>query len=496
VNFLKNREGIIFSILPAFAVLFFLFPYLYLWTSIPLRGIQIDFPQLLWVLKQSLIQSSFSVFLTVIFAIPLVAGLLYFTQKSLYSWKKVFEHLVMLPNYLPTLFVLLSLLDWLRPFPMGIFGVALVHGFMNAGLVAVYFVHIVELKTAGMSVLAEIESASWLSWTSVMLRYLKKDIFFLLFFVFAICFSSFAVPLIVGAGRGVTLELMVFEVIHRSSDMSQALYLSLVQSVFLLLFSWLRWTSFPIKGGNFSHVFYWGHRWGVLFLLVYVGIFTLPFVQSWFFGWPQVQAVPGLLQQALNLMFPSFVFSFVVGWTVSCVMYATAFLLPSTRVLRFLTVISAPSLSLVGLMFLMLNPTRQWSELEWVLGFIWILVPMLVRLGWGPTVAAFDQQVLVAESLGASRWKILKWILIPQLSGTAAFVGSVAALWSLGDFGLSRFIFSQQKTLGMFLQSLMSSYHLDQALCLSSLLLVLSFFLISTFAGIAYVSRGKFGQRI
>jgi len=71
-----------------------------------------------------------------------------------------FEFLILLPGFLPPIFILLVFFEVLSPFPFGISGIILVHGVMNAGLVAVLLKRIFMEKAIGLSEMALVGGSS------------------------------------------------------------------------------------------------------------------------------------------------------------------------------------------------------------------------------------------------------------------------------------------------------------------------------------------------
>jgi ABC-type spermidine/putrescine transport system permease subunit II len=93
----------------------------------------------------------------------------------------------------------------------------------------------------------------------------------------------------------------------------------------------------------------------------------------------------------------------------------------------------------------------------------------------------------IAKCLGASSFQIWKDITLPQIFPLAFQLGGILALWSLGDFALSKMIFNHDATLAMHIESLMSSYRIDAAMSLMALLLFLGIIIYTFFWSLSYV---------
>jgi thiamine transport system permease protein len=123
--------------------------------------------------------------------------------------KKISELALLLPNMIPPLFLVLSLLSMITPFiafPYGIGAVIAAHVLMNSGLIAVALDRLVQNKLGGMAETAWTLGASREQfWLRIAWPLLKWDLSCLLLFVFSICFTSFSIPLILGGARFATL---------------------------------------------------------------------------------------------------------------------------------------------------------------------------------------------------------------------------------------------------------------------------------------------------
>src|SRR5438445_2391727 len=136
-----------------------------------------DWGELGWAFKNSFLQAFFSALVSVIFGFWAALGLLSFTNNNRRHWRMILEILCLLPNFLPPIFILLSTLNVVDPFPMGIPGIVFIHTLMNFGLVAVLLAGLIENKVGGVVELAYVEGASRGSFLfRGLLPMIKKDI--------------------------------------------------------------------------------------------------------------------------------------------------------------------------------------------------------------------------------------------------------------------------------------------------------------------------------
>jgi thiamine transport system permease protein len=452
-------------------------------------GFNLDYDEFLWAIKNSLVQSLGSAVLSVFFGLVVALGLLRFSG----LWRRFFEVLLLLPNFIPTLFVLVFCLQWIEPFPMGSLGVILVHGFINVGVVAVLWSHQIESQFASQTALAFLEGAS--RWR--LLRSLKGPIFRMAtgwgLFVFVICFSSFTIPLVVGGGRGTTLEVLIYEKIRISADLGSAMAISALQGILVFALTLLvaRKTSPRIlSGGRNQKVFLLPSKGVQILIIPFVLWGSGYFIFQMLSGWQQVLAIPGLT----SALFEKASFTLLMGVGVSSFVAAIFLvqisILSNERIHRDVAGLITVSPALVGFAFSLALP--QFQAVGLILALACLYYPSVFRLGLYESLKSLTLQQQVARLLGASDSKILFTVTLPQVVTSMAMVCSVIGLWAMGDFAVSKIIFAQTFSLGMLAETLMSSYRIDAAFAICGLILILGLILASFFHGMAYVYHQKF----
>ena len=365
----------------------------------------------------------------------------------------------------------------------------LIQGFVNSGVVGVFLARIFEQKIAGMAELCWTESASKLRFFTQALRVVRKDILSILFFVFVVSFCSFSVPLIVGGGKGTTLEVLIYEKVRISSDWGGALILSFLQSLILFLFSLVKLKPTLKNVGRTQKMQLLQSRSAVAILILFCLFFCGFLIKGIFLGWSQFLQIPGLWQICVQALPVSFALSLLTGALVFIFLLLTAYG-KNDLLQRFLSGYVAPSTALIGFAFLLVPTTHEiFAYLKWISAFVILVFTGLYRMGWNQSLSALQKQLQMARSLGAEEWMIWKEITIPQVSSQAGLLAGIASLWAMGDFALSKMIFEQDLTLGMLAQSLMSSYRIEAALALSGLILAVGFLNFLLMAGLGRVTR-------
>ena len=117
-------------------VLFLIFPFVFLLTQFQVTSWP-DMGELSWAFKNSFLQATLSAVFSLLIGFWVALGLLSLNSPRTRRLRIVLELLCLLPNFLPPIFILLSALSVIDPFPMGISGIVIIHSLMNFGLAAV-----------------------------------------------------------------------------------------------------------------------------------------------------------------------------------------------------------------------------------------------------------------------------------------------------------------------------------------------------------------------
>ncbi len=473
---LQKKYNLYFSMQEILRLVVFLFlisPFILLLTQFKIHGLP-EFGDFFWALRNSFVQSLLSAFFSIIIGFWFGLGLIALPKVRWPKLRNVFEILCLLPNFLPPIFTLLSALNIIDPFPMGVFGIVLIHSIMNFGLVAVLTAGIIEKKAGSVIELAFVEGATRLHFLyRGLLPMIYKDIWSIGLFVFIICFQSFSIPLIVGGGRGTTLEVLIYEKIRLSGEWSGAVFLSIVQSIFIFLISLsLRNTnkSTEIKKSNLQLV---QSPLALVFIFAFFVLYFVGYLDGILSG---IQMVSTFYEYQSGILW-SFLGSLAIGLTVGSASFlglmAIAFSWPKKWFTQFLRGYLGPSTSLACFAFLILGPNGGLFSFLKISAVITLLsLCNLFRLGWLSEMNNLDSQIEVATTMGASPRQIFREITFPQIFERAGILSGIASVWACGDFAVSRILANQDLSLGMMTETLMSSYRLSQASILSLLIII------------------------
>ena len=436
-----------------------------------------------WALKNSFIQATGSSFVAVGAGLFLLLGLLRLPMRirALFSWA------LLTPSFFPPLFLLLSFMSWIQPFPMGWIGIVLIQGFMNAGLISVLLLQVVEAQLAGLSEAALVMGAG----RGLFLRHCASlvfpEILSLGLFVFAVSFASFSIPLVVGGGNSTNIEILIFEKIKISAQWGQALSLSVIQLLIVVGFMFLPKSTWRREVGRAVDLRAWGSSVCLAVVGAYLMMFWAPLVVHLSSGVSAINSMPGLWDEILELLVPSLLVAFFVGLFCLCLFLFFALGFPENRVPSFLRGWLAPSTALLGFAFLFFSDKNIWFS--YVFALTLIFFPIIYRLGMDRGLESLTGQIEIARTLGANDLLIWRRILIPQVWSLACILSGVASLWALGEFALGRMILGGPKTLALLSQSLLASYRIDAGLGVGTLILLCGSLMFLFFWGGTRVGR-------
>lgn len=475
---------------------YLLFPFIFLFYQFG-WGAQISWAELWWAFKNSFYQAFASAVGSLLLGLWVALGLLKFSSGA--RVRRFLEALCLTPNFLPPLFILLAVLSAVPSFPMGVSGIAIVHTLINFGLVAVMLARRMEEQMGRLVEVSFVLGASRLkTWSRIVLPLLKGDLLSLGLFVFIICFGSFSVPLIVGGGKGTTLEVLIYEKIRLSSEWSGAVMIAALQSLFIFSFAFiLMQREKGQKKGIFEgplHLKLIAAPSGLAVLLVLLAGLIAGYMKPFFSDFSGVirfyQDIGGDL---LPLLMGTLVISLMTGGLVFMALSFIAYLWPSYWFSRFLQSYLAPSTALACFAFLVVVPNGgAWPYFKIPITLLLLNITGLFRLSFRSTLEDLNRQYEIAWLMGAKPGQIFKAIYWPQVYFSIAALSALCAIWACGDYAVSRILAPRTLSLAMMTDTLMSGYRINQAVMLSGLVLVVGVLIFVGVLGGLYV----LGQRL
>jgi thiamine transport system permease protein len=441
-------------------------PYLLLLSDLSFR-LQLNTVDFFWALQNTIGQAVGSGLLTLLMGIPGGLGLLWLQRKLSNRSYGIFEKFLMLPNILPSLFVVVACLGLLDPFPYGKSGIILIHTVMNVGLISVLFAALCRQKLENLGALALVEGASrWQFFRTGVLGYLGPDLFYLFLFVFSMALVSLNVPLLVGGSTGTTLEVLIFENLVIENNWSEALNLSFIQMLLLAVVSLL---NRPMEEAHLARdraalLRMVEAPWGLVFPVVALLMVLGPPLWSLPNGFRQLTALNFDFMQLLGPSFFSLALAMATGGFLVLLMMGACLGYQLPRWRRFVLAYLTPGSILMGFAFFIL---RRWLTIsiavEVVIGLGLVFFPALLRLSLGATLQSLRGQMEVAQVLGASPFLIFQKVVAPQVMKPIATLGGIGSMWACGDFALSKVLSAEDFHLALIVKGLASHYRLDAA---------------------------------
>jgi len=472
------------------------------------------------LLKFTLYQAFLSIVLSILVGLLLAWAL---AHQSAFKGRSLLVVLFSSSLVLPTLIVVFGLIGifgrngWINQLSLylfdssggayiyGLSGILLAHVYLNASFASRALLHGFESipidkyklsKSLGFSI--------WQRFWYVEYPALKSTLFSIGSTIFLLCFTSFAVVLLLGGSPSYnTLEVAIYEAVRLNFDIGMALKLALVQlgisavlvwssSSFRIGISNLKVNSMQISWGQSRVVRFVQKSIIMLFAMFFISPLLVVIVEG--FGADFV----GIFSDRLFLksFLTSIYFATISSVIVVLMSIFLSDLLRSLRVERgmsqrwyrrvsyavvsFLSNIylAIPSLVL-GLGFFLISmkyeaPLFTWSGIALVVANVLMSLPFAMSV-IAPMMEKSDRRYgRLASSLGLSMMQ--KWVYVdyPYLRASLGYVMALAFCFSLGDLGIIALFGSDEfTTLPWYLYRLMGSYNSTDASGVALILLVL-----------------------
>lgn len=476
-------------------IFFLIFPFLILFFKIS-DPAKFDFDELVWAFKNTILQAGLSSFFSLFFGFLLAMGLLSFSQfPKLRPYLDIF---ILLPNFFPSLFIIIGLMNMIDPFPVGIIGIIIAHIYINTGLAAVYLRDMMQEKLGQSGELALVLGSGKFKFIrKVLFPQLKQDFLEIFIYIFSVCFSSFAIPLVIGGGRGTNLEILIYEKIRIASDLSSAVIVALVQTVFLFLLSL---KSFKSKRYQSKTVFNFkiisSKYLLMLFLLGYIFFFSSYF-KGVFEGVYFIKDFYLFKEELFMALFGSLFLSLTVGSVILLFLLLLSYIWEPGFFSKFLSGYVAPSSALTALAFILLGPNYGLIiYLKIALALLILYSSLAYRFGWNSIMHDLEHEKMKANILGADENLTYRKVTLPLIIRRAFFISGLCAFWATGEFAVSKIIGQSDFSLAMLTQTFISQYRLGLASILTMVLLILGILIFILFIGVGRVVSKKITNSI
>ena len=403
-----------------------------------------------------------------------------------------FEFLVLIPSFLPSLMVMISVLVLLPFFPFGFWGVVGMHTLIEVGLIVVFLTRWLEVKLRAYEPIFELYPKSLFRQWALTWPLLKRELYMVFGFLFVFYLTSLSVPIIMsGADRYVSLEYLIYASLKNSNDWNTALNFYLLQISFILLcLSFL--PQRELEDQRTEPIILGGHRRGIsiaFLAFVPVALCLLGFVTHFFAGLQATQREP---MEFGNAVVGSLLLAFLSAAFVFIFLSVLSFFYQKASTRKYLQLWTIPSGVVIGFFWQQqVASTALVSLIALAAICAFLFLPTLAKLGVYQQIEKIHEQIEMAEILGASQFKIFKSITFPLILPWLALSMGLASLWAMGDFAISRLFVRGDLTLALKMQSLVEQYRWDHALFLAWFLLFMSAAVFLFFGGFAFVAYKK-----
>ncbi|MCB0378589.1 MAG: ABC transporter permease subunit [Bdellovibrionales bacterium] len=483
-----ERSLLLRNIIFFIVVLGFFFPLVYLLLFVPQLQWQWD-SSLPRILQGALIQALYSSFLSLSLALLSGLGLLSLRERLSGTLQLSIRILIVLPSFLPPIFVVLLGTRALSFLPTGLWGIVFFHSLMNFGLVAVFIEKILASKASAWALLGRVEGLPKprLIFQGV-LPGLRKELTLLFYYLFMTFFLSFSIPLLVGGHYYGGVEVFIYEKIFLLGQWGPALAYSLNLTflffILTLLLPKLHLGSIearPYEAGLSYLAYPWAWAFALLppfFLLFGLGV-----------GLPE-----SLLANMEGLSWLSVQQTLILGLSTALSIFIIfsllAFIFPSPRKGRWFFALVPPSWVIVGFSLMLLGSNEiYWTLIKCSFGLSLLFVPYLYRLVFHQELNDLRRQVEVARVCGVPWGRIFFYVLWPQLLPTISFLSGIGGFWACGDFALSGMVLGENTHLALLMKNFLMNYRVDQAFVVLIPLVAVSLFVFLIFQGLSLVCR-------
>jgi thiamine transport system permease protein len=449
--------------------------------------------ELFWALSNSFIQAFFSALLTLSLGFVVALGHIKIPDTR-FIVRSIFETLCLITQFIPVIVSLVAVLNLIQPFPMGTVGVITVHAFLNFGLAAILLSqHMRSIWSETSNVSRTLGVGRFLFWKKVGVPQLKRELGLLFLYLFSMFFTSFSIPLVVCGGRGTTLEILIYEKMRLSTDWSAAVILAWVQIIFIFALSFLAIKARQRTTKKQADITWLGSSAGIVILVILMTGLFVGYSSGLAEGWLQRHELSTFKLDLIYGFLNSISIGLITFVLVSGIFKALTLVGQIPDWLdKFLNGYLAPSTSLTCFAFLVVLPGEHfWSYIKIPLAFTILTIPSLYRMGFGEKLRDLKSQLEQAQLLGATGYMAFKFVSWPQIKSQARFLGALVATWACGDFAVSRILSTRDFTLGLTVQTLLSTYRMSLASLVSVLLLLACLVCFFIIIGWDYVDRRK-----
>lgn len=430
-----------------------------------------------WIIKNSLIQAVGTGTLCIFFSILFLNQTLSLEEKNY----RIIEKLLLGPAYVPSVFMMMVWLGYFNFFPMGNLSVIFVQTLIYCGFTTVYMTNLIKNKLGSIGFISEMYEVSRLTFfLKILGPFLKKEFLQLFIMITMFVFSSFAVPFIIGGGRGTNLEVYIFEKIYLDQQWSHVSSLVLIQFCVLMGLSYLskREPHFD-RSFVFSKYFtktYPSYLIYFYLALIYGGLFVLFFRLM-----PDIDLTSTFLNQLIIGFQNSVTLFAMTSVFLALLTFVLIWLYYHNENLGWFKIFMSPSIILTGFSFYLWSDYKGWFQfVNASLVLVYIYFFGIFFFYFENKLNQIGYQRFISKIYGLSFWDYFRKIFLKQCQKEIILVFSLILLTCLSDFVFIQSIGGGVDTLGMQLEAYLSGYRIQYAVFIGILCLFITglFYLI------------------
>lgn len=436
-------------------------------------------------------QASVSTLLTMLVGCVIAIGLVGWSRPKSRIFLQMF---IALPNFVPVLFVVMSYLmwsDWLRlPFEDGFWAVVLVHVLLSAG-----FAGFLLYQQLGQNILSSVELAMiegagrFKIWVNIF-RASKTSILVISLGFFALFFSSFSVPLLVGGQKIWSFEILAYKYFSGQGNLLAAALVGFLQMIIFgaMVFyaKGFKSHSGDLRARNLPQAIGYSP-----FLLIGLLCTICAFSGSFFGAEKAFQQIGAIVNELPKLLLSSLVISFGVGFLSLGLYLVLVFFALNNGLNLFVKALGMISTVVLGLAFYLIPIS---ITLKLIVGMSFLFFPSVYRFVGSNRVEQLKSQLETAKILGGGPGFNFLKISLPLSLSTGLKLAAIAAFWAVGEYGYSSVVTGEVSNLALLSKNLLGGYRLELASLIVLLSLLTGLSVFALFWSLSHVCRQKFNS--
>lgn len=449
----------LFYLLPIFILVYFS-------KNISTVGVNYLYSVIISSFNQAILGTTAVVILSLVVA-PICAGLSV-------QIRRYIELILILPTFMPALFVVLGLLKLISPFPFGLLGISLGYFFTYFGYGVVVLTRAYDTKIKPFEAIKSIYNISSFNFfKSIYLPLIKNQVLQLFGVVFLSCMTSLTIPMVLGGNQADNLELFIYQNLSHPEFSLSVILIYLLQMTIYFLF--LKMMTSSVE--NFRHTQLRISRnlknpLNFLFFVPFMYIATIFTFVFLVFGYLYrhhefiIENKSILLEKSIYSGFLS------LGiWIAFCIiMIGYTYIYWKKNKNHFIYYLIAPSAAVVCYSYFLVFPLVSNKELEYfklLLVVSTLMFPFYFKNFFLDKLDAYKKQITIAKVYNLSFMATLKNILWPGFQKEMYIVGLLILLTCTFDFALFKAAHVQNNYIATYLYDFISGYRLELAYAIS-----------------------------